>query len=132
MKETTADRIDIAARLAELDRERERLLTLQREELLSERRTRPISIRRLAEEVGVSARPLIDAARAGRLRAWRVGGRKRGELVTTFEAFEAYLATQPVEPVEEGPKRPTKPDTSTIFARAVDRARRRSPRAVSA
>lgn len=54
-----------------------------------------VSLKKLAEEMGVKERPLIDAACDGRLQAWRVGGKARGELVTTRAALHTYLDAQP-------------------------------------
>lgn len=77
----------------------------------------PISITKLAEEMGVSARTLTGAAKSGALKAWRIGGTKRGELVTTMEAVHEYLHSQPVVPAAEA--KAVKQDKVTAI---VDRA----------
>lgn len=120
----------IEARLAELDRERAELLAKQREQLGTDRRKRPIAISKLAEEMGVKERPLVDAARDGKLRAWRIGGGKRGELVTTLEDLDAYMRTQPAaveKPAASNtPKKACATTSKELFQQAVDRAKRRS------
>ncbi len=84
-----------ARRLAELDAERERLLEEQRREALSTDRDAPVALSRLASEMGVRLASLVAAARSGRLVAWRLGGAKRGELVTTRAELDRHLRSQP-------------------------------------
>lgn len=118
----------IESRLAEIDRERAELLAKQREQLGTDRRKRPVSLRKLAEEMGVKERPLVDAARDGKLRAWRIGGGKRGELVTTLEDLEAYIRTQPAaverKTASEAPTKKPRLTAKELYQQAVDRARR--------
>lgn len=84
-------------RLAELDRERERLLEEQRREALALDRSNPIALKKLAAEMGVKLSALVAAAKSGKLVAWRLGGGKRGELVTTREELDKHLRAQPAK-----------------------------------
>lgn len=110
---------DIDDRLEAIERERAELIE-QRRQVSAQGRKIPISLRRLAEQIGVKERPLLDAARDGKLKAWRIGGDKRGELVTTLDALDAYLATQPAASKDASPS-----DGAEVYRLAVERQRRR-------
>lgn len=90
---------DAARRLAELDAERERLLEEQRREALAADRNNPIALKKLAEEMGVKLGTLVAAAKRGDLVAWRLGGARRGELVTTREELDKHLRARPAKVV---------------------------------
>jgi hypothetical protein len=113
--------VDIEQRLAEIERERLELLDQRAKQQARERRQQPITLRKMAEEIGCKERPLIDAAKAGRLKAWRLGGGKRGILVTTYENLQAYLDSQPAAE-EERPT--TNARRLEAYKAAVERARR--------
>jgi hypothetical protein len=49
--------------------------------------------------MGVKLSTLVAAAKSGKLVAWRLGGGKRGELVTTREELDKHLRAQPAKVV---------------------------------
>ena len=111
---------DIDSQIAALDRKREALLE-ERRERRSDYRNRLMAIAAIAKAMGVSARPLIEAAKAGKLIAYRVGGTERGDIVSTMANVETYLAGQPAaRPAAPPAKDATVTD---IYAATVARAR---------